>query len=89
MSNGVTQVYSLMSKSVVNIKSFGFFKLCFSGLGPDDSDFIACNDKPIDLEMLERLLAFELDPTTLKPIDDLFRIHHKAKQLPLFNESAK
>lgn len=82
-SFGPNEVYSSHARRFVKIKSFGLFKLQFSGLGPDDSDFIGWNGKPIDCQTLESLIRFDIDPVTFKPIEELFRIHHKAKEQPL------
>jgi hypothetical protein len=82
-SFGSFNAYSPLAKRFVDVKSFGLFKLQFSHLGPDDSEFIGWNGKPIDNETLERLIRFDIDPVTFKPIEELFRSHHKHKQQPL------
>lgn len=86
-SKGVTKVYSLYAKRVVDLLHFGFFKLQFSGLGPDDSDFIAWNDKPIDVGMLTSILAFDVDPVRFEDIGELLRKHHPEKERPLFERN--
>jgi hypothetical protein len=87
LSFGSTKVWSPMRKAVVSVKSFGFFKLQFSNLGPDDSDEIKWNDKTIDASTLTSLLNFDIDPVCFRPISELFRVHHKQKQLPLLHEN--
>jgi hypothetical protein len=83
-SKGTTKVHSHLSNQVVNLLHFGFFKLQFSGLGPVDSESIEWNGKAIDSEMLTKILAFDVDPVRFVDISELFRNHHKKRQLPLF-----
>lgn len=86
-SKGETKVYSLYAKRIVTLLHFGFFKLRFSGLGPIDSEFIAWNDKPIDAEMLTKILSFDVDPVRFESISELYRDHHKTRQQPLFENN--
>ena len=72
---GINVVYSLMHKCKVRLRSFGMHVLIFSGLGPDDSDSILWDGKPIDAEILTKILRFDLDPDTLKPLD--LTSHHR------------
>lgn len=77
-------VKSVMLGHDVNVKAFGMHVLTFSGLGPDDSDWIKWDQRLIDPETLTALLRFDLDPDTLKPID--IRSHHRSARtqvLPL------
>lgn len=83
-TNVSNEYYSAVSKRFVQILSFGVFKLVFSGLGPEDSESIRWNDKEIDLQTLEKLLAFDIDPVNFKPIEEYIRSHHKIKPQPLF-----
>lgn len=87
LSSGVTEVWSPMLNAEVNVKSFGMFKLQFSNLGPDDSDEIKWNEKVIDADTLTSLLNFDVDPVGFRPISELFRVHHKQKQLPLLQQN--
>lgn len=80
----VRTAYSYMLKRHTNLKSFGIHVLTFSHLGPDDSEWIKWDRRLIDIDTLTKLLRFDLDPDTLKPID--LRNHHstkKTKQLRL------
>lgn len=86
-SKGATKVYSLYAKRVIDLLHFGFFKLQFSGLGPQDSDVIAWNDKKIDAQMLTSILAFDVDPVRFEDIGELFRKHHAQKSRPLFESN--
>ena len=75
-SNGVSKVYSYMSNKEVYLRTYGVHVLTFSGLGPDDSEWITWDTtKPIDKEILTSILSFDLDPDTLNKID--LRSHHK------------
>lgn len=73
-SDSITQEYSLLMDKYVYIKAFGVHILTFSGLGPDDSDWIMWDNKKINISQLTDLLKFNLDPDTLKPLD--LRYHH-------------
>jgi hypothetical protein len=84
LSTSVTSVWSPMQQKMVSVKSFGLYKLQFSNLGPADSEEILWNGKPIKQETLTKLLRFDIDPNGFRPIEDLFRVHHKRKNLPLF-----
>ena len=65
---------------VVTVRYLGVYVLAFSGSGPLDSDEIRLFrvgdqvGKRIDLETLEGILRFDVDPATLRPID--YRSHH-------------
>jgi len=83
-SYGATKAYSTHNRKYVEVKSFGVFNLCFSGMGPQDSK-ITWNGKEIDIDTLTRLLRFDIDPVRFKPIEELFRVHHKEKMRPLFD----
>ncbi len=84
-SSGITQVYSSFTEKYVDVLHFGFFQLQFSGLGPDDSDSIMWNRKPIDADTLTKILAFDIDPVRFQDIKELFRIHHRKPQLSLLD----
>jgi hypothetical protein len=84
--SGPVKVRSVMAKSDVALKAMGVHVLTFSGLGPDDSSWITWDRKQIDQDTLTKLLRFDLDPDTLKPLD--LRSHHqthanKVMALPL------
>jgi hypothetical protein len=76
--DSILRVRSAMMSRDVNAKVFGVHKLRFSGLGPDDSDWISWDDKMIDEPTLSQILRFDLDPDTLNPID--LRSHHRKEQ---------
>ena len=77
-------VFSAMQGHRVNVRAYGMHVLTFSGLGPDDSEWIRWDKQEVNLETLTGLLRFDLDPDTLKPLD--LRIHHRTPRtqvLPL------
>lgn len=61
-------------KDTVAVKAWGVHFLQMSGDCPATSDTIHWDRKPIDIWMLGKLLRFELNPDTLKPMED--RRHH-------------
>jgi len=71
---GVTKVWSIMNNTHVVLKAFGMHVLTFSGLGPEDSDWIKWDNRQIDEKVLTQLLRFDLDPDTLNPLD--LKSHH-------------
>ena len=75
---GPSTVRSIIAKGEVTLKAFGAHVLTFSGLGPDDSEWIKWNGKTITVDVLTQLLRFDLDPDTLKPID--LRNHHRTHE---------
>lgn len=70
-------VKSTMNGAFVNVRAYGMHVLQFSGLGPDDSESINWDSKPIDVATLTGLLRFDLDPDSLNPLD--LRNHHDGK----------
>ena len=76
------RVFSLLLNREVQLRTFGVHVLRFSGMGPDDSDTIHWDRRPIDVATLTALLRFDLDPDTLKPLD--LRIHHSKPPASLF-----
>lgn len=78
--NSPQKVHSVIYGSEALLKAWGVHVLRFSGLGPQDSEWISWDNKPIDRETLVGLLRFDLDPDTLKPFDA--RKHHRAITLP-------
>lgn len=84
---GITTVKSIVAKSDVIVRAFGIHVLRFSGLGPDDSDLIMWDKKEIDVDILTKILRFDLDPDSLRPLD--LRNHHQTpenKNLSLFDD---
>lgn len=75
---GPASVRSVMAKGNVALRAFGVHVLTFSGLGPDDSEWIRWDTTPIDAGTLTKILRFDLDPDTLKPID--LRNHHQTHE---------
>lgn len=71
---GTVVAYSTMNGRMVTVRHYGVHLLRFSGLGPDDSEWIEWDRKKITADQLTGLLRFDLDPDTLKPID--LRNHH-------------
>lgn len=84
--NGVTKVYSRFNAKDIILKAFGLHVLTFEKLGPDDSKWIKWDNKQITSDQLTQLLAFDLDPDTLRPMD--WRSHHPKRRLvnlPMFD----
>jgi hypothetical protein len=82
--NSFTRIYSAYQKKYVYVKAFGFHRLTFDNLGPNDSKSIKWDRREITPDQLTKLLCFDLDPDSLQPMD--FRKHHpisKQKRLPL------
>lgn len=80
----INSVYSHVLKQRVSIRLFGAHLLQFSGAGPEDSERIYWDRKPITIDQLEGLLKFEIDPDTFKDMD--LRIHHQV-QIPLLDSA--
>lgn len=72
--NSPAKVRSLMLGREVFLKAYGMHVLRFSHLGPEDSEWMTWDNKQINAERLTDILAFNLDPDTLNPID--LRNHH-------------
>lgn len=81
--NGFAKVRSLMADREVLVRCFGMHVLTFSGLGPSDSEWMRWDKKEINEQTLTDLLAFDLDPDTLGPLD--LRSHHSKAEIPLFD----
>ena len=62
----------------VTLKALGMHVLTFSGLGPDDSDWIKWNRHNIDADTLTEILAFTRDPDFPDRLLDL-RNHHPCR----------
>lgn len=79
---GIVHVKSLISNKHTLLRAYGMHVLRFSGLGPDDSEWMEWDGKDrISIETLEGLLRFDLDPDTLKPLD--LRLHHLKTEIVL------
>lgn len=88
--SGPMFVWSTIAGKEVYLRAYGMHVLTFSGLGPYDSEVILWDKKPVTLEVLTSIIAFDLDPDTLKPID--LRSHHRqrdAGDMPLLLYSAE
>lgn len=68
------EVFSVIQGRKIVVRCYGVHLLRFSGLGPDDSEWMLWDTKPINSDTLTEILRFDLDPDTLKPID--LRNHH-------------
>ena len=79
--NGVLKVFSSMQKKWISVRTLGAHVLRFSGLGPDDSEWIVWDKICITKNQLTGLLRFDLDPDTLCELD-LRRHHSKPPQIP-------
>ena len=75
--NAPLKTYSAISKGDVVLKCFGTHVLRLSNLSPNDSEWLKWNKEDITEDQLVKLLRFDLDPDTLKPMD--FRKHHISK----------
>lgn len=83
---GLAKTFSGVIQKPVTIKAFGVHLLRFDGKGPISSSRITWDNKEITLEQLEKLLVFDLDPDTLRPMD--WRSHHPKRRpvhLPMFD----
>ena len=90
LGNTIAKTYSIMAGKEVLVRLYGMHALTFSGLGPNDSEWITWDKYDVDIETLTSILRFDLDPDTLKPID--LRNHHpeemESKQTKLFQAVA-
>ena len=74
-SSGPLTVKSTMLGGEVVMRAFGMHVLTFSGLGPDDSEWIRWDRTQISVDQLTAILRFDLDPDTLRELD--LRLHHQ------------
>jgi hypothetical protein len=81
--SGPSKVRSIVARGDVELRAFGAHILTFSSLGPDDSDLILWDGKPIETKTLTSLLRFDLDPDTLRRID--LRNHHQTHENKLLS----
>ena len=77
-----TAVYSKMLQKNVQLRLYGGHLLRMSGDTPDDSEWMEWDRKPITRSTLVKLLRFELEPHTLRPMS--WRRHHRPDDSPLF-----
>jgi hypothetical protein len=75
----IRETYSVVHKRKIQLRVYGMHVLRFSGLGPDDSEMITWDQTKIDVDMLTKILRFDIDPDTLKPID--LRSHHRTTRV--------
>jgi hypothetical protein len=84
----VSKVFSYVSQKRISLRAYGAHVLRFSGLGPDDSEWIMWDKQPISTTLLTDILKFDLDPDDIsKPLD--LRYHHSYrinKQATLFSQ---
>ena len=73
-AGNTSEVFSVIQGRKIIVRCYGVHLLRFSGLGPDDSEWMLWDTKPITSDTLTEILRFDLDPDTLKPID--LRNHH-------------
>jgi len=66
--------HSYLAGRTVQVRLFGIHVLRFSGLGPDDSAWMMWDRTQIDEDELTKILRFDLDPDTLRPLE--LRVHH-------------
>lgn len=74
IASSISIVFSSMRRTHVKVKALGYHALKLNGSTPDDSEKIIWDAREITVDMLIKLLKFELHPDTLLPMD--FRIHH-------------
>jgi len=72
--NGLLTARSHLAGRVVQVRCFGVHVLRFSSLGPDDSEWMMWDKRKIDKDQLTKILRFDLDPDTLRPLE--LRVHH-------------
>jgi hypothetical protein len=73
--NGALKVKSAMTMQDVMIRNFGVHTIRFSHSNPLDSVRIWWNKRLVNVAQLIKLLRFDLDPDTLRPMD--MRIHQR------------
>lgn len=83
--NAPLTVYSFIAKRKIDLRCLGMHVLTFSGLGPQDSEWIKWDSSFIDEKTLTGILAGDLDPDNPSREIDL-RSHH-AKDEEFFGES--
>ena len=86
----VSKVWSCVADKYVFVRSYGVHVLTFAGLGPEDSEWMKWDKQIIDEPTLTKIMRFDLDPDTLRPLD--LRNHHpsrmgSAPQINIFIDS--
>lgn len=76
---------SHLSDRMVFMRLFGVHRLLLSGTDPENSATIQWDRHFVSVDQLIKLLRFDLDPDTLKPLD-LRRHHRVTKHRTLFDE---
>jgi hypothetical protein len=66
---GHQQNIRLVRDGAVIVQCYGAHMLRYSGVSPDQSEWIMWDDRPVDLATVDGLLTFKLDPDTLKPLE--------------------
>lgn len=67
----------------VSVRYWGYFALRYEGLSLPDATWIKWNKRLIDLDILKKILLFEISPKTLEPYSE--RRHHPSKENPLLS----
>lgn len=78
--NGINRLMSYFLRREVLTRCYGVHLLQFSGTGPHNSESILWDGKPINEDTLTGLMALEIDPDTLRPVD--LRDHHRKQRQP-------
>lgn len=79
-------VYSPLNRCDVRVRAFGAHLLQFERTSPADSSWMKLDNVPIDIETLEGLLRFDIDPDTKGQLDNL--LHHQPS-FPLLGGNGK
>lgn len=74
-------VYSIMAGRKVPIHCYGVHKLRISGATPDESEWIAWDDKQITFDQLLKVLRYDLHPDSLRPMEH--RSHKQTVDMPV------
>lgn len=65
----VRRVFSVKNGRTIELRHYGVHLLRMSGSNPDNSEWLIWDDETVDVQTLIKLLRFDLDPDTLKPMD--------------------
>lgn len=83
-SQNVRLVHAYLSGRKIPIYCYGVHKLQISGATPPTSERITWDNKDVEAAQLARILRYDLDPDTLRPIEH--RSHKRRTDMPaLFN----
>lgn len=69
-------IYSEMLKRVVRLRHYGFHLLQFEKTSPEDSAWIKWDHREIAIDTLVGLLAMDVHPWNLRPMDEFLRDRH-------------